>query len=255
MLQSRMARLSRADMETALAFAAELATAAPARERADSWLLERIARVIGAEVVGYAHFEAGRVVHEAEFPGPVWMPTEHEWDLLRTQNPFTNYARRTGQPHFLARRLTDVVDIRIFRTSELYRLGSDDRPHAMQTRMPGRPGTHWTVEVARGGRNFSARDLLLLDTLRPSLVAYEAYRALADTVAQLQARPVGDVARGTLSPRENEVMDLVAKGASNAQIAERLWISPETVRKHLENVYFKLDVGSRTAALARTGRS
>ncbi|MBW3613552.1 MAG: hypothetical protein KY392_06805 [Chloroflexi bacterium] len=35
----------------------------------------------------------------------------------------------------------------------------------------------------------------------------------------------------------------------------RLWISPATVKKHLENVYGKLEVGRRTAALARTGRS
>ena len=50
-------------------------------------------------------------------------------------------------------------------------------------------------------------------------------------------------------------MDLVAEGASNAEIGLRLWISPNTVRKHLENIYLKLEVGSRTAAMARTGRS
>jgi LuxR family maltose regulon positive regulatory protein len=38
---------------------------------------------------------------------------------------------------------------------------------------------------------------------------------------------------------------------TNAEIAERLWLSPGTVRRHLENVYRKLGVHTRTAALAR----
>ena len=55
--------------------------------------------------------------------------------------------------------------------------------------------------------------------------------------------------------RENQVLDVVAEGASNGEIAQRLSISPGTVKKHLENIFGKLDVASRTAALARTGRT
>ena len=59
-----------------------------------------------------------------------------------------------------------------------------------------------------------------------------------------------------LTPREREIMDLVAEGRTNAEIAERLWVSPVTVRKHLENVYAKLGVHTRTAAAALiAGRS
>jgi len=54
----------------------------------------------------------------------------------------------------------------------------------------------------------------------------------------------------TLTPREEEVLELVAVGFTNAGIAERLWISPGTVKKHLENVYAKLGVTNRTAAAA-----
>jgi DNA-binding CsgD family transcriptional regulator len=56
-----------------------------------------------------------------------------------------------------------------------------------------------------------------------------------------------------LTPREREIMDLVAEGRTNAEIAERLWVSPVTVRKHLENVYAKLGVHTRTAAAALIG--
>lgn len=53
-----------------------------------------------------------------------------------------------------------------------------------------------------------------------------------------------------LTPREREILDLVAQGKTNAEIAERLWVSPGTVRKHLENVYGKLEVHTRSAAAA-----
>ena len=55
----------------------------------------------------------------------------------------------------------------------------------------------------------------------------------------------------TLTPREHEVVELVAEGKTNAEIARQLWISPGTVRRHLENVFAKLGVHTRTAAVAR----
>jgi ATP/maltotriose-dependent transcriptional regulator MalT len=54
-----------------------------------------------------------------------------------------------------------------------------------------------------------------------------------------------------ISEREREVLELVAAGFSNQDIARRLVITRGTVKKHLEHIYTKLDVHSRTAALAR----
>jgi DNA-binding NarL/FixJ family response regulator len=51
-----------------------------------------------------------------------------------------------------------------------------------------------------------------------------------------------------LTSREREILELVAEGKTNAEIAERLWISHGTVRKHLDNIYAKLGVHTRTAA-------
>lgn len=53
-----------------------------------------------------------------------------------------------------------------------------------------------------------------------------------------------------LTTREREVLAWVARGKTNAEIAQLLWLAPSTVRKHLENVYAKLGVNTRTAAVA-----
>ena len=54
-----------------------------------------------------------------------------------------------------------------------------------------------------------------------------------------------------LTPRETQILSWVARGKTNREVAETLWIAPSTVRKHLDNVYAKLGVSTRTAAVAR----
>jgi DNA-binding CsgD family transcriptional regulator len=54
-----------------------------------------------------------------------------------------------------------------------------------------------------------------------------------------------------LTAREREILAWVMRGKTNPEIAAILWIAPTTVRKHLENVYAKLGVHTRTAAVAR----
>ncbi|AFU05532.1 response regulator transcription factor [Nocardia brasiliensis] len=55
----------------------------------------------------------------------------------------------------------------------------------------------------------------------------------------------------TLSPREIEVLRLVADGRSNREIAKELFLSETTVKSHLVHIYAKLGVRSRTSAVAR----
>lgn len=54
-----------------------------------------------------------------------------------------------------------------------------------------------------------------------------------------------------LSSRQAEVLSLLARGRSNAEIAQALHVSPHTVKKHLEHIYDRLGVRSRSAAVAR----
>ena len=51
-----------------------------------------------------------------------------------------------------------------------------------------------------------------------------------------------------LSPRERKILELLAKGLSNKEIANRLGLTDGTVRWHLENIYRKFHVRSRTEA-------
>ena len=54
---------------------------------------------------------------------------------------------------------------------------------------------------------------------------------------------------GGLSPREQEVLELISQGLGNAEIAERLFISPHTLRNHITNVFAKLNAGTRAQAI------
>jgi DNA-binding NarL/FixJ family response regulator len=62
-------------------------------------------------------------------------------------------------------------------------------------------------------------------------------------------RPVAVAAeQSPLTSRELEVLQLVAGGATNGEIAQKLWVTEQTVKFHLSNVYRKLEVGNRTEA-------
>jgi DNA-binding NarL/FixJ family response regulator len=62
------------------------------------------------------------------------------------------------------------------------------------------------------------------------------------------ARPAGSERPGGLTRRELEILRLVAEGHTNSQLARMLWVTEQTVKFHLSNVYRKLSVSNRTEA-------
>jgi DNA-binding NarL/FixJ family response regulator len=62
------------------------------------------------------------------------------------------------------------------------------------------------------------------------------------------AAPDGESGGCPLTPRELEILRLAAEGLTNAGIAERLWVTEQTVKFHLSNTYRKLGVANRTQA-------
>jgi len=89
----------------------------------------------------------------------------------------------------------------------------------------------------------------MLDLLAPHLT-----RIHESTELRRSAGVAADGNLDHLTAREAETLELVAAGLTNAAIAERLWISPGTVKKHLDSVYLKLGVANRTAAAAHVAR-
>lgn len=110
-------------------------------------------------------------------------------------------------------------------------------------------------ELKRRGLDFSERDRERLELLRPHL-AFLYRQACAAAVSHATAAmrlvpPQTDPLPASLTPRETEVMHWLSCGKTNADIAAVLSISPRTVQKHLEHIYVKFGVETRTAAVMR----
>lgn len=102
-------------------------------------------------------------------------------------------------------------------------------------------GTDRRLLLFRGvdSPDFSEREKAMLALARPHVAELHTRRD-----RELRGEP-------NLTPRQWEVLRRVATGASNTQIARALGLSEATVRKHLENVFLRLGVQSRTEAVAR----
>jgi DNA-binding CsgD family transcriptional regulator len=93
-------------------------------------------------------------------------------------------------------------------------------------------------------------------TARDALVALGAERDVAWLdAASGEGQAAGPRSVGELTPRELEVLRLVAQGLSDAEIAERLVLSQHTVHRHVANVRSKLRLPSRAAAVAYAARA
>lgn len=88
---------------------------------------------------------------------------------------------------------------------------------------------------------------LLLRALREAAEERLAGRVFEDPPHMLSRPPEGD----SLSRRELEVLELIARGSTNAQIAARFVISEETVKSHVKHIFQKLVVANRTEAALR----
>ena len=100
--------------------------------------------------------------------------------------------------------------------------------------------------VAAGAATYLLKEAILDDLARVVREVHNGNSRLPDDVQRILA---GRSTQETLTGREAEVLELVAQGLRNKEIAEALGISQETAKVHVKNILNKLNVSDRTAAV------
>jgi DNA-binding CsgD family transcriptional regulator len=158
-------------------------------------------------------------------------------------------------PAAATRRISDLVPQRNFRSSplfdEYYRAVGINYVMALPIHVDGKELVSFVFN--RHDSDFTDRDRACADTIRPHLGdIYRMTRALDDARAAWGVPGPSPAAAGeALTPREQEVMRWLAGGKTDRDIGDILGISPRTVHKHLQRIYEKLGVETRTAAVVR----
>jgi two-component system response regulator DesR len=109
-------------------------------------------------------------------------------------------------------------------------------------------GAGWiSADAARaaGAAGFVSKDWSAADVARAVRMVGKGMTVFA---------PRSEALPASLSPREREVLTLIARGATNKEIAERLYLSPHTVKDHTSSLYRKLGVRNRAEAAQRAER-
>jgi DNA-binding CsgD family transcriptional regulator len=206
--------------------------------------LEGLTRLIPADsIVGYHEVVIGspcRLIEFVEIPrDPIPAHVEEAAQPLCYQDPLTNGRRRAERR---ALKLSDFLTRRQIRKLDFYwsvwkPLGIDD---SLRLWLPAPTGRARVIYLERSKRNFTERERSLLELLRPAFT-----KMLANAYARRRQQEV------PLTKREIEILGWIAEGRTTKEIAAILVVSPHTVRKHIEHILEKLDVRTRSAAVAR----
>lgn len=257
-------RLQRGDLEALLSFLGDVGEL----EFDEPYPLEVVARVqdlVRCDALTYQELD----LHAKRFYAVVGIGPDDEDDeddeeeLYWTAGPcpISSYRARTGDLGTV--KMSDLIGRRRYHELSIFR--EYFRPagieHMIDLGLPTACRRRRSFILFRGKEagDFSERDRAVLEMLRPHLYRLEAHAALRRRLSETCRPQNGDGDSGAyaeLTPREREIVGLVAEGKTNAQIAAQLWVAPSTVKKHLEHVYVKLGVGRRTAAatLLRSAR-
>jgi DNA-binding NarL/FixJ family response regulator len=120
-------------------------------------------------------------------------------------------------------------------------------PRAKIIVLGNRSESSWLRDVVEAGAHAA-----IAKTVQPGTLGLLIREICAGTVFHAFAggadAPASSITHADLTKRELEILRMVADGASNGSIARRLWVTEQTVKFHLSNVYRKLGVANRTEA-------
>jgi DNA-binding CsgD family transcriptional regulator len=211
-------------------------------------VLPALQRLIGFDSAGFVGTD---VVGKSEYLKQTFAPGCGESSVSRAdelamfwEHKFSGACPHPDVPDGVFAILTEVdgASVRRWHSCQLYvdlfKPNGDE--HMLDLRLPDGPGRTFGLVCWRApGRAFGEREKTDLFLLRPHIEA-----------ALQRGRRVR--AEERLTPRQRELLALVAEGLTNHQIARRLGIAEGTVRVHLNQIYSRLGVTSRTAAVTRS---
>jgi DNA-binding CsgD family transcriptional regulator len=224
--------------------------------------LVRLGALVGCDSISYSRVELGTgsllsATHEPNDADISHLPGFH---TVFHQHPgFAAY--RCGQVALgTPVALTDLRDLCALRRLPVY--VDYHEPYGISDQLlcivhqGGQEGAVLSVNRAR--RGISHRDRALVALITPHLIqAVERRHRVASLSAAVRSvgRHAGQIDQAgprlsLLTSRERKVVEHLVGGVTDRHIARSLAISPRTVHKHLENIYRKLDIGSRTSLMA-----
>lgn len=216
--------------------------------------IEYLPRLIGSDLTTLVvcDIESGHRIVRPE--GLLPRSATEVFDRYFHEHPLVRAHSRNA--HAVTTRISDLI-----RPAEFHRLPLYNdyyRPirieHTMA--MPIHVDERFLVSFVfnRGGSGFGDRERDLAEVLRPQVANLYRYSVAIDKMPAMPADTLSLRAALPLTPREREVLDWVAAGKTNRDVAAILGASPRTVEKHLERIYEKLGVETRIAAVMRAAK-
>jgi DNA-binding CsgD family transcriptional regulator len=210
-------------------------------------------RLVGSELttLSTCDLDTGRRRVVSDNPGAISQREIDVFDHYFHAHPLVREHGRNA--HAVTKRIGDILSETDFRRTPLYNdyYRAIGIAHVMA--VPVYVDHRFLVSFVlnRRGRGFGDRDRDLAETIRPHLAHLYRLSVSVERTRHLPADAPFDRAAAPLTPREREVLDWVAAGKTNRDIAAILGASARTVEKHLERIYEKLGVETRTAAVMR----